>query len=111
METSLSVKKTNVFVPLIPRMLVVFRLRGSTFKSTLTISMRRDATLEYQYHMSWQPTGNVLSLSTLQLAKTLPINGRLFYSTAELVSYLREILLTTQIDVKVAFVEIINEIN
>jgi hypothetical protein len=110
METSISIEKTNVFTPVIPRMLVLFRIRGTAFRSTLTVLLCRDATLKYDYHLGWQPTGNGLSLSTLQLVKLLPVNGRQFDSTTLLVSYVREVLLTSQINSKVASVEIINEI-
>lgn len=97
------------------KLLILFRLHDLTYgfggnKKTLSVFLREDNTLGYSFYGGWQDSGGGYSISNLQLKESLPTISKEFYSTEELVQYIKIVLKTGVGSKDIHAVEIVNEI-
>jgi hypothetical protein len=97
------------------KLLIVYRLFDPTYGSqgnskTLSVVLREDNTLSYNYYGGWQSSGMGFSISNMQLQRSLPLGARNFKKVEDLDKEIQSILATGVGSRKISSSEILNDI-
>jgi len=95
--------------------IIMYRLFDSTYgeqgnPKTLSVLLRDDNTLSYNYFGSWQDSGMGFSISNMQLKDSLPIGIRSFNNSEDLHEKIKSVLSTGLGSNKIKSYEILNEL-
>ena len=97
------------------KLLVIYRLFDPTYgpqgnPKTLSVVLREDNTLSYNYYGGWQSSGMGFSISNMQLQSSLPIGARNFKKVEDLDKEIQSILATGVGSRKISSFEILNDL-
>ena len=97
------------------KLLIVYRLFDPTYgpqgnSKTLSVVLREDNTLSYNYYGGWQGSGMGFAISNMQLKESLPIGARNFKKVEDLHDEIVSILATGVGSRKISSFEILNDL-
>jgi hypothetical protein len=96
------------------KLLIIYRLFDPTYgpkgnSKTLSVVLREDNTLSYNYYGGWQGSGMGFSISNMQLKRPLPIGIRNFKKVEDLDKEIQSILANGVGSRKISSFEILND--
>lgn len=97
------------------KLLIIYRLFDPTYgpqgnSKTLSVVLREDNTLSYNYYGGWQDSGMGFSISNMQLKKSLPMGARNFKTVEQLHEEIVSVLATGVGSRRISSFEILNDL-
>ncbi len=97
------------------KLLIVYRLFNPAYgpqgnSKTLSVVLREDNTLSYNYYGGWQGSGMGFAISNMQLQKSLPIGARNFKTVEDLHKEIVSVLATGVGSSRISSFEILNDL-